>query len=106
MAIAGAAAAFDDVEYFQKTTRAVIGSRERLCAEMKSLGFAILPSAANFIFVTHAKHDAAELAAALRERSVIVRHFKSARISQYLRITIGTDAQNAVLIDALKAIVA
>lgn len=104
MAITGAAAAFDDVEYFQQTTKAVICSREHLCAELESLGFAILPSAANFVFATHPAHDATVLAAALRERSVIVRHFKLARIDQYLRITIGTDMQNATLVEALKAI--
>ncbi len=59
----------------------------------------MLPSAANFVFARHPGHDAAELAAALRERSIIVRHFKAARIDQFLRITVGTDAQCALLVD-------
>ena len=104
MAIAGAAAAFDDEEYFQQTTAAVMNSREKLSSDLAELGFVILPSAANFIFINHPDHDAAALSQALREKSVIVRHFKLPRIEQYLRITIGSDAQSKALVDALKAI--
>lgn len=106
MAIAGAAAAFDDVDYFLQTTSAVIKSREQLCAGLEALGFSVLPSAANFIFVRHPEHDAASLSLALREKSVIVRHFNLPRIEQYLRITIGSDLQNKALISALKVILA
>lgn len=104
MAIAGAAVAFDDVDYFQLTTNTVIKSREELCVSLKALGFSVLPSAANFVFVRHPKHDAASLSLALREKSVIVRHFKQPRIEQYLRITIGSAVQNEALISALKVI--
>jgi histidinol-phosphate aminotransferase len=106
IAIAGAAAAFDDAEYFQQTTAAVINSREKLCSDLSALGFMILPSAANFIFVKHPHHDAATLSQELREHSVIVRHFALPRIEQYLRITVGSDAQSKALVDALKAILA
>ncbi len=68
------------------------------------MGFQVLPSAANFLFVRHPDWDAATLAARLRERSIIVRHFKQARIDQFLRITIGTDEQTQRLIDALDLI--
>lgn len=104
MAIAGAAAAFDDEDYFQQTTNAVINQRENLCVDLVALGFVILPSAANFIFARHPDHDAASLSLALRDKSVIVRHFKLPRIEQYLRITIGSAAQNEALVNALKAI--
>ena len=104
IAIAGAAAAFDDIEYFQQTTAAVISSREKLCVDLAALGLTILPSAANFIFVKHPAHDAANLSRKLREKSVIVRHFQLPRIEQYLRITVGSDAQNKSLIDAFKVI--
>lgn len=104
MAIAGAAAAFDDVDYFNKTTRAVISHREQLCGELQALGFAVLPSAANFVFARHPSQDGAALAQALRDRAVIVRHFKLPRIDQYLRITVGTPQQNAALVNALKEI--
>lgn len=104
LAIAGAAAAIEDREHFEMTRAAVIASRERLIAEMAVLGFDTLPSAANFIFARHPDHDAGELTAALRARSIIVRHFRQARIEQYLRITIGDDAQCAALVAALREI--
>ncbi|MGF6590566.1 histidinol-phosphate transaminase [Pseudomonas sp. 2835] len=101
MAIVGAAAAFADRTYFDETCRKVIDSREQLVKELSALGFEVLPSAANFIFARHPQQDAAELAARLREQGVIVRHFKQARIAQFLRITIGTPEQNQALLDAL-----
>jgi len=103
-AIAGATAALEDREWFERTRQAVIKSRTALTAGMEQLGFQVLPSAANFIFARHLQRDAAELAKALRERSIIVRHFKQPRIDQFLRITIGTDEQCEALVTALKAI--
>ena len=101
MAIAGAAAAFEDRAYFAHTCQLVIDSREALVAELQRLGFEVLPSAANFVFARHPQQDAAALAAGLREHGVIVRHFKQARIAQFLRISIGTPEQNQALLDAL-----
>ncbi|WP_273703550.1 histidinol-phosphate transaminase, partial [Candidatus Accumulibacter vicinus] len=104
LAIAGAVAAIGDQEYFEITRQAVISSRETLRSTLLRQGFEVLPSAANFIFVRHPQHDAGQLAAALRQRSILVRHFKLPRIDQYLRITIGTDAQCALLVEALAEI--
>ncbi len=100
-AIVGAAAAFADRAYFQQTCQKVIDSREALVAELQVRGFEVLPSAANFVFARHPRHDAAALATQLREQGVIVRHFKQARIDQFLRITIGTPEMNQALLDAL-----
>ncbi|WP_374440079.1 histidinol-phosphate transaminase [Pseudomonas panipatensis] len=102
LAQVGAVASFEDRAYFERTCKAVIDSRERLVAELRGMGFEVLPSAANFIFARHPQHDAAILAAALREDGVIVRHFKQARIAQFLRISIGTEEQNQALLDALR----
>jgi len=102
LALAGAVASFEDQAYFEQTCNAVIDSREKLVAELKVLGFDVLPSAANFIFARHPQRDGAELAAALREEGVIVRHFKQQRINQFLRISIGTEEQNQALVDALR----
>lgn len=102
LALAGAVASFEDQAYFEQTCNAVIHSREKLVAELKTLGFDVLPSAANFIFARHPQRDGAELAAALREEGVIVRHFKQQRINQFLRISIGTEEQNQALLDALR----
>jgi histidinol-phosphate aminotransferase len=104
MAIVGAAAAFDDREYVERTCNLVIASREKLTEQLQSKGFEVLPSAANFIFARHPQHDAAGLAAKVREQGVIVRHFKQERIAQFLRITIGTPEQNQALVDALGAL--
>ena len=104
LAQAGAIAAFEDRDYFDKTRTAVIASREKMVTELRSLGFEVLPSGANFVFARHPQHNAAALAARLRERSIIVRHFKLPRIEQFLRITVGTDAQCAVLVRALREI--
>lgn len=101
MAIVGAAAAFDDREHFESTCQRVIASREALVEQLQGKGFEVLPSAANFIFARHPQHDAAGLAAKVREQGVIVRHFKQERIAQFLRITIGTPEQNQALVDAL-----
>jgi len=104
MAIAGAAAAFDDREHLEATCNLVINSREVLVKQLEDKGFEVLPSAANFIFARHPQHDAAGLAAKVREQGVIVRHFKQERIAQFLRITIGTPEQNQALVDALGAL--
>ena len=66
----------------------------------------MLPSSANFVFARHLAHEGAALAAALRQRAVIVRHFSAPRISDYLRITVGTDAQIDRLLSALSEILA
>ena len=101
LAIVGATAAFEDREHFDATRNAVIASREALIAALQEKGFEVLPSAANFIFARHSDHDAAGLAAQLREQGVIVRHFTQKRIAQFLRISIGTPEQNQALLDGL-----
>ncbi|MDS4021444.1 MAG: histidinol-phosphate transaminase [Candidatus Competibacter sp.] len=106
LAIAGAVAAFADREHFERTRRAVIASRVELVAALAELDFEVLPSAANFVFARHPRRDAAALAAALRERHVIVRHFRQPRIDQFLRITVGGPEQNAALLAALGQILA
>ncbi|MEB0038918.1 histidinol-phosphate transaminase [Pseudomonas sp. MH10] len=101
LAILGATAAFEDRQYFERTCKAVIDSREVLIKQLEAKGFEVLPSAANFIFARHPQHDAAGLAARLREQGVIVRHFKQERIAQFLRISIGTPEHNQALVDGL-----
>ncbi|MQA18856.1 histidinol-phosphate transaminase [Rugamonas rivuli] len=104
VAQAGAVAAIDDAAYMEQTSQAIIATRAWLIAQMQALGFDVLPSQANFIFARHPGHDAAQLAAGLRERAILVRHFKQLRIDQFLRISIGTDGECAQLVDALKAL--
>jgi histidinol-phosphate aminotransferase len=101
LAIAGGVAAFEDHAYFEQTRQAVMSSREGLVLSLEDLGFDVLPSQANFVFATHPAHDAAWLAARLRDLGVLVRHFKQARIDAYLRISVGTSAQCEQLVSAL-----
>jgi histidinol-phosphate aminotransferase len=104
LAMAGAMAAIDDQDYLNKISQAVIKTRENLIESLNTLGFETIPSSANFIFTKYPKHDAAKLSAALREKHIIVRHFKLPRIDQHLRITIGTDEQCDALVKAIKEI--
>lgn len=102
VAIAAGAASFADEEYFQKTCSTVVASRERVSAELSVRGFVVLPSSANFVFARHTAISGADIAAALRRHGVIVRHFSAPeRISDFVRITIGTVEQNQALFDAL-----
>lgn len=99
-----ALASLQDDGYFRSSCQRVIASRDRLTLEMTAMGFDVLPSAANFIFATHAQHAAGKLFIALREQGIIVRYFDKPRINEYLRISIGTDDQCDALLTALQGL--
>ena len=105
LAAAGAAAAFDDVDYFKSTCDKVIHTRTTSTQSLINLGFEVLPSSTNFVFAKHPNHDAAKLFQALRERDIIVRYFTSPRINEYLRISIGTDQEMDAFIKAITEII-
>ena len=98
---AGAIAAIEDETYFQQTRATIIANRERLTESLVRLGFEVLPSSANFVFARHPGHAGQALAAALREWAVLVRHFSGPRVADFIRITIGSEAELARLTDAL-----
>ena len=102
LAMAGAIAAIEDTPHLAEISRKVQATRERLVEQLSDLGMQTLPSQANFVFTHHPTKDAAEIAAFLREHSIIVRHFKLPRIDQYLRITIGKDEECNQLVEVLK----
>jgi histidinol-phosphate aminotransferase len=104
LAVAGAIAAYEDTEHFEQSRQAIMGSRDELTVHLWRLGFEVLPSSANFVFVRHPEQDAGALAAKLREHGVLVRHFKQPRIEQFLRISIGTPAQSDALVNALRVL--
>lgn len=104
LAQAGAVAAIEDQAHLEASSQKVIQTREKLVSQLKALGFETLPSTANFIFTRHPQHAGAKLYQALRDRGIIVRHFKSPRIEEFLRITIGTDEQSNELVAALQEI--
>ena len=102
LAMAGAAASFDDDAWFEHTRQAVIRTRGALTASLRALGFEVLPSSTNFVFTRHAGFDAATLLQGLKQRAILVRHFRLPRIDQFLRITVGTDDECATLLAALR----
>lgn len=102
--ILGAEAVRDDA-YFRETTAKIIATRERVKVELKKLGFSFPDSRANFIFATHESIPAEQIFRALRQEDIYVRHWNKPRISEYLRITVGTDAEMNRLLDFLKAYV-
>ncbi|WP_040227287.1 histidinol-phosphate transaminase [Bhargavaea cecembensis] len=104
LAQAGAAAAFGDPAYFKETTGKIIATRSRSAKRLVELGFTVLPSSANFLFCTYPDRSAESLYTELKNRNILVRHFGKPRISEYLRITVGTDAQMDRLFGELEEI--
>ena len=98
---AGAIAAIQDEPYFQETRSVIMRNRASLTSALTGLGFDVLASSANFVFVRHPDHSGRELSAALRERAVLVRHFSGPRVADFVRITIGSAMELRRLTDAL-----
>ena len=98
--LAGAAAVEDD-EYFQACTAAIRETRTRTVAALETLGFSVLPSSANFVFARHGRLSGRELYETLKENGILVRWFDADRIRDFIRITIGSRAQMAALVEQL-----
>jgi len=102
LAQAAAVAAIEDVAHLEAICGRIVASRGRLADGLRGYGFEVLPSAANFVLARHGRKNAADLAANLRDRGVLVRHFRNPpRVAPFLRITVGTDAQCDKLLDVL-----
>ncbi|WP_078083540.1 histidinol-phosphate transaminase [Microbulbifer mangrovi] len=99
-----ATAAIADRAWLVDNCAKVIATRERTCAALTEMGFDIVPSKANFIFAKPPKISAEALFVALRERNIIVRYFNKPRISEYLRISIGTDEEMDALVEACREV--
>lgn len=94
--------AIKDTAYFEETRKKVIETREWTKQELRKIGFSFGDSMSNFIFATHARVPAEELFEALKKEHIYVRHFSKERISNYLRISIGTQKEMETLIAFLK----
>jgi len=105
LAIAGAVAAIKDDAWFQETRQRIMANRQSLVRALSELGFEVLPSMANFVFARHRSHSGADLAARLRQRGVLVRHFQKRRIEDFLRITVGTEEQCSRVIALLRGLI-
>ena len=105
LAIAGAIAAIKDEAWFQETRERIIANRETLVRALSELGFEVLSSQANFVFARHRSRGGAGLAAELRQRGILVRHFQKPRIEDFLRITVGTEDQCSHLIAVARSLI-
>ena len=104
MALAAGVAAVKDDKYFKETVTRVIETREWAKEELIKLGFNVLESKTNFLFVTNEKKSAKEIFEYLKTKNIFVRYFNKPRIDNYLRITIGTKEQMEKLVKELKEI--
>jgi histidinol-phosphate aminotransferase len=103
LAIVAAVAAIEDEGHHRKLVDEVVRNRAELSVALVAMGFELVPSSANFVFVKPPK-PAAEVAAALRERKILVRHYDREPIAGWFRITIGTREQHDRLLAVLKEI--
>ncbi|MBI5775611.1 MAG: aminotransferase class I/II-fold pyridoxal phosphate-dependent enzyme [Verrucomicrobia bacterium] len=99
-----ALATLDDLPYYRRNFQRIIATRAWLGRELAALGFEVLPSQTNFILARPPKFPAATWLEKLRVRKILVRWFKQAEVRDYLRITIGTEAEAAALVWAARKI--
>jgi len=104
LALSGAAAAFRDKAYFELTRRKVIATRERVSSRLQALGFKVIPSLANFVFISHPAVNAGVLFLALKERGVLTRYFNQPRIENFLRVSIGSDEEMDIFLNNISEI--
>ncbi|MUT65122.1 histidinol-phosphate transaminase [Paenibacillus sp. NEAU-GSW1] len=105
LALAGAVAAIEDEAYFVETAAKVNATRDSVIKELREIGFIVTESKANFVFISHPDVSAETIFVQLREQGVLVRYFKQPRIDKYLRVSIGTDEEMDVFLEAVKKIV-
>ena len=101
LAIVAAVAAIEDEEHHRKVVDEVVRDRGDLAGDLAHMGFDLVPSSTNFVFVKPPK-PAADVVSALRERKILVRHYDREPIAGWIRITIGTREQHTKLLAALK----
>ncbi len=105
LALAGAKAAIEDEAYTRSISLKIIETRETVVPILRELGFKVLESKANFLFVSHNTIRAEVIFSELRNRGILVRYFNKPRIDKFLRISIGTNKEMEVLINNLREII-
>lgn len=98
-------AALEDKKYYAGVIDKINSEREETADTLREMDFEVLPSSSNFIFAKHKRLSGSEIYFQLKENGVLVRHFKSDRISDFVRITIGTHEEMKVLLSEVKKIV-
>jgi histidinol-phosphate aminotransferase len=101
---AAALATLDDLTYYRKNFRRIIATRERVARELTLLGFRVLPSHANFVFLRPPVYPAKEWLHRLRDRKILVRWFDYPETRDYLRITVGSEREMDVLLQAVRTL--
>lgn len=102
MALVSGVASVKDDKYFKETVTRVINTRKWAIEQLIKLGFNVLDSKTNFVFVSHKDKSAKEIFEYLKTKNIFVRYFAKDRIDNYLRITIGTDEQMQKLMSVLE----
>ncbi|MCL2709233.1 MAG: histidinol-phosphate transaminase [Defluviitaleaceae bacterium] len=97
-----AVAALEDDAYYRAAASRIAQTRERFVRGLDNLGFETLPSQANYVLTKHGKADAKSLFDYLREHKIYVRYFEKPRLSDFLRITIGTNEQMDAVLERIK----
>ena len=96
--------ALADGEYFEKCVSEIKKNRGFITEKLRSLGFSVTDSSANFVFARHPEAGGKELYLALKERGILVRHFDAERIKDYNRITVGSAEEMQKLAETLEEI--
>lgn len=104
LSIKAAAAAIADNGYYDDKIARIVATREKVTAQLRELGFNCTDSKSNFIFASSDRIAAADLAAELRKRNILIRYFNKAKIDNYLRITVGSEEDMQTLVDAVREI--
>lgn len=104
MTMAAGVGALKEEEYFARNCRLICQTRDWAAEQLRSLGFELTDSKANFLFVRHPSIGGAALYQRLRDSGILVRHFEGERIRDYNRITVGSRGQMMALLAALKRI--
>lgn len=97
-------AALEDTDYFDKTRAAIVETRGWTKRQLEARGFAVLDSRSNFLFASTDRKDGETLYKELKKNGILVRHFDALRISNWLRITIGTSEQMKIFVNTLDKI--
>jgi histidinol-phosphate aminotransferase len=105
MSMAAGEAALIEQAYYTNNCLEIVRVREKTAERLKKLGFVLTDSRANFLFARHPKHSGRDLYSALRGRGILVRWFNRPRISEYLRITIGTAEQMNTFLKEVQSII-
>lgn len=100
-----AIAAIEDTEYFNTCNKAIIDTRNRVEQALLALDFDVIESKANFLFAAPRRVTAKALFEDLREQNILVRYFDKPRISDYLRISIGTNEEMDGFLQVVESII-